>query len=151
MVKITKNLRSTQFKHGLFFCEGNYNNMYLITQSDKLSKWKTQAKIKNNWNLRVLTLEINRDMSQEIWKTKNDDILNSKMWSVKTLSLQKRIPSGTWVIEKRSPDQQHTPWERWAVDSLIIMINYCIQGIELFQKLCIGLEYMVPNVMGKSS
>ena len=25
------------------------------------------------------------------------------------------------------------------------MINYCVQGIELFQKLYIGLEYMFPK------
>ena len=39
---------------------------------------------------------------------------------------------------------------RWAVDR-IIMIIYCVQGIELFQKLCKGLEYMVAKDMGKSS
>ena len=30
------------------------------------------------------------------------------------------------------------------------MINYCVQAIELFQKLYIGLEYMVPKDMGKT-
>ena len=25
----------------------------------------------------------------------------------------------------------------------LIMINYCVQGIELFQKLCIGLEWFM--------
>ena len=41
--------------------------------------------------------------------------------------------------------------ERRAVDSLITMINYYVQGIELLQKLYIELEYMVPKVIGKSS
>ena len=31
------------------------------------------------------------------------------------------------------------------------MINYCVQGIELFQKLYIGLEYVMPKDMGKPS
>ena len=31
------------------------------------------------------------------------------------------------------------------------MINYCVQGIELFQKLYVRLEYGVPKDMGKSS
>ena len=31
------------------------------------------------------------------------------------------------------------------------MINYCVQGEELFQKLYRGLAYMVPKHMGKSS
>ena len=54
------------------------------------------------------------------------------------------------------------PSERWAVSSLviiiiiiiitiIIIINYCVQGIELFQKLYIGLEYVVTKNIGKSS
>ena len=30
------------------------------------------------------------------------------------------------------------------------LINYCVKGIELFQKLYIGLDYM-PKDMGKSS
>ena len=30
------------------------------------------------------------------------------------------------------------------------MINYCLQGIELFQKLYVGLD-VVPKDMGKSS
>ena len=135
-----------------FFCEGNYDNMYLITQSDKLSKYKTQAKIKNNWNLRVLTLEINRDMSQEIWKTKNDGILNFKMWSVKTLSeSSKKDPLwdlGDW---KKVPWPAAYPMGKMSSWQSNNNVNYWIQGIELFQKLCIGFEYMVPNAMGKSS
>ena len=31
------------------------------------------------------------------------------------------------------------------------MIDYCLQGIELFQKLYIGLEYMVSKATGNSS
>ena len=31
------------------------------------------------------------------------------------------------------------------------MMNYYVQGIKLFQKLYIGLEYMVRKDMGKSS
>ena len=31
------------------------------------------------------------------------------------------------------------------------MINYCVPGIELFQELYIGLEYVVPKDMEKSS
>ena len=31
------------------------------------------------------------------------------------------------------------------------MINYCVQGIEQFQKLYVGLEYVAPKYMGKSS
>ena len=31
------------------------------------------------------------------------------------------------------------------------MINYCVEGTELFQKLHKGVEYMVPKDMGKSS
>ena len=43
------------------------------------------------------------------------------------------------------------PWERWAFNSLIITTNYCVQGIEQFQKLYIGLEYVAPKYMGKPS
>ena len=43
------------------------------------------------------------------------------------------------------------PWERWAVNSLIIMIYYNLEGIELFQKLYKWLEHMVPKDMRNSS
>ena len=43
------------------------------------------------------------------------------------------------------------PWERWAVNSLIIMIYYNVEGIELFQKLYKWLEHMVPKDMRNSS
>ena len=137
MVKITKNLRSTQFKHGLFFCEGNYNNMYLITQSDKLSKWKTQAKIKNNWNLRVLTLEINRDMLISKVNGLSESSKKDPLWDL-----------GDW---KKVPWPAAYPMGKMSSWQSNNNVNYWIQGIELFQKLCIGLEYMVPNAMGKSS
>ena len=134
------------------------NNMYLYNNLINFLNNKTQANLPqkkseiNNCNLRVLTLEIDRNISLEIWKTKNDKILNFgflKCFRKHCLGLQKKIPSGTWVIEKRCPDQWYAPWVRWAVDSLII--SYCIQGIDQSQKLYTGLECMVPKVMVKSS
>ena len=102
----------------------------------------------------MLTLEIDRDTSLEIWTTKNDKIFNFgclKCFKIHCLGLQKKSPSGTWVIEKKVHWPAASRMERWAVDSLIIMINYYVQGIELLQKLYIELEYMVPKVIGKSS
>ena len=71
----------------------------------------------------------------------------SVLWSALSQTgtfFPKRTSSGSWVKGKRYPEQWHIPWERWAVDSLI-MIYYCVQGIMLFQKLYIALEYMVPK------
>ena len=109
-------------------------------------------------------MEIDRDVPLEIWKAKNDEILNlSFLECFKThclgLSFKKGPLMGPGWVKKGTltSGMSHVPnfvkclpRERWAVNSLIIMKNYWIQGIELFQKLYIGLEYMVPKDIGKS-
>ena len=85
----------------------------------------------------------------------------SILWEhLNCIQQQKRTPSGTWMHVKGTLASgmpcvpkvvECLPWERWAINSLIIMINYWVQGIELFQKLYGGLEYVVSKDMGKSS